>query len=477
MPILFQPNPLLGSDSYKFTHYPQYPWDTEYVYSYMCSRGGMWKRALWTGLQGILKNQFVGQFFNEQNVIHAADWSAKHFGDPTVFNFKGWMRMLEKHGGRLPIRIRAVPEGTLVPQRQVMMTIENTDKEFPWITNWTETRLMRMWYPVTVGTLSFMIRQTIGKDLVRTGNPDLIDYKLHDFGDRGVSSEVSAAIGGAAHLFNFHGTDTPEAIQWLQQYYGASMPGNSIPAMEHSTVTSWGKDHEIDAYRNMLRKFPNGLVACVVDSYDTMNAVDKIFGEELRAEVLRRNGTTVLRPDSGDPCVVLDDMFISLAEKFGYETNAKGWKVLNPSVRAIQGDGVNYQNIERINGVLTRAGWSMDNWAYGMGGALLQQQNRDTLRFAIKCCAINRAGIWHDVYKDPKTDPSKASIGGRLSLVDRSTDGSGDFVTMKDPNAYGNVLETIFEDGDLKVETTYDEVWNRCRKSDFYVEAAQEQFA
>ncbi len=477
MPTPFNPNPVLGSDSYKFTHYPQYPKDTRRVYSYMCSRGGFWPHGLWTGLQGILINQFEGKFFNEQNVKDAAAWSAKHFFNDKIFNYKGWMRLLEKHGGILPLRIRAVPEGTLVPKKNVLMTIENTDDEFYWLTNWAETRLMRMWYPVTVGTLSFEIRQAIGKDLVRTGTPGLIDYKLHDFGDRGVSSETSAALGGAAHLFNFHGTDTPEAIQWLQQYYGADMPGNSIPAMEHSTVTSWGKEHEVDAYRNMLTTFPTGLVACVIDSYDTHNAVDKIFGEELREMVLRRNGTVVLRPDSGIASVVLDDMFNSISDKFGFETNDKGWKVLPSQIRAIQGDGVNYQTILGINASLIRNGWSMDNWAYGMGGALLQQQNRDTMRFAIKCCAIDRGGVWHDVFKDPTTDHSKASIGGRLSLVDRSVNGDGDFVTVRDPNAYGNVLQTVFEDGELTARVTYDEVWNRTRSFDRYEAEAEEAFA
>lgn len=478
MPTPFNPNPVLGSDGYKFTHYPQYPGDTRFVYSYLSARGGFWKKALFTGLQGMLISQFEGKFFTRENVEDAAKFSAKYFGNPKIFNYQGWLRLLEKHEGRLPLRIRAVPEGTLVPVKNVLMTIENTDEEFYWITNWAETRIMRMWYSISVGTLSFMIRQAIGKDLMRTCGSDAgLEYKLHDFGDRGVTCDLQAAIGGAAHLFNFHGTDTPEAIQWLQQFYGADMPGSSIPAMEHSTVTSWGKDHEFEAYRNMLTQFPDGLVACVVDSYDTMNAVDKIFGEQLREMILRRNGTVVLRPDSGDPTVVLEDMFNSIAEKFGFETNSKGWKVLPSQVRAIQGDGVNYQNILRINSSLIRAGWSMENWAYGMGGALLQQQNRDTMRFAIKCCAIDRGGIWHDVYKDPATDHSKASIGGRLSLVDRSVDGSGDFVTVQDPSAYGNILQTVFEDGKITVRTTFDEVWNRCRANDYYVEEAVEAYA
>ena len=152
----------------------------------------------------------------------------------------------------------------------------------------------------------------------------------------------------------------------------------------------------------MLHKSPTALTACVIDSYDTHNAVANIFGGELREEVLRRPGTVVLRPDSGDPVVVIEDIFNAVAEKFGFETNTKGWKVLPQQLRVIQGDGVNYQNILRINSALTRAGWSMDNWGYGMGGALLQQQNRDTMRFAIKCSAIDRAGSLAQGQQEPE---------------------------------------------------------------------------
>ena len=482
MPKALDLNPLLLTDSYKPSHWYQIPPDTQYVYSYLESRGGFWKKTLFTGLQGILKANFVGTFFTKDNVEQAKAFSAEHYGRDDVFNYAGWMRMLEKHGGKLPLRIRAPKEGTLIPVKNALMTIENTDPEFPWLTNWAETILLQVWYPITVGTLSFMIRQAIGKGLVRTAGSDLgLDFKLHDFGYRGVSSIQSAAIGGASHLFNFHGTDTMAAIPYIQQFYNTkAMPGFSIPAMEHSTVTSWGQEHEEDAYRNMLVKNPKGLAACVVDSYDTHNAVNVIFGDDLRELVLRRDGTVVLRPDSGDPTVVIEDIYNSVAEKFGFEVNKKGWKVLPQQIRVIQGDGVNYQNILRINSHLIRAGWSMENLAYGMGGALLQQQNRDTQRMAIKASAINRHGVWMDVHKDPKTDPGKASKAGRFSLVDRSVDGRGDFVTVAEPNggdSYGNVLETVFLDGELKSEQTYEQVWARCRENDSFVEEVNEAFA
>jgi nicotinamide phosphoribosyltransferase len=468
MPQRLRFNPLLQTDSYKLSHWWQYPPDARHVYSHLMSRGGFFPHTLFFGLQYILKTYFEGVIFNHEDISNARADANVHFGSDSVFNTKGWTDLLWKHHGKLPLKIRAVPEGTVVPIKNVLMTIENTDPEFPWLTNWAETMLLQVWYPITVATLSFEIKQAIGKDLVRTGTPELLPFKLHDFGYRGVSSQETAAIGGAAHLVNFQGTDTLAAIALLQQYYKAAMPGFSIPAMEHSTVTSWGEEHEADAYRNQLEKSKTPLTACVIDSYDTHNAVANIFGGELREQVLRRPGTVVLRPDSGDPVVVLEDIFNAVAERFGFETNVKGWKVLPSCIRAIQGDGVNYQNILRINSHLIRAGWSMDNLAYGMGGALLQQQNRDTMRFAIKCSAIDRGGVWHEVHKNPKTDPSKASLGGKLNLVAVNDH----FVTVQsdDELAYGSVMETVFLDGELKKEYTLDEIRARAAQFDRYME-------
>lgn len=468
-------NPLLQTDSYKLTHWWQYPPDTQYVYSYLSSRGGFFKNTLFFGLQGILKEYFCGKVFDLADIEEAKHLATLHFGSDAVFNYKGWRRLLEKHNGWLPLRIRAVPEGTVVSTKNALMTIENVDPEFPWLTNWAETILLQVWYPITVATLSFEIKQAIGRDLVRTGDPKLLPFKLHDFGYRGVSSPQTAARGGAAHLVNFMGTDTLAGIMYLRQYYGADMAGFSIPAMEHSTVTSWGREHERDAYTNMLRRTPpNMMAACVIDSYDSHAAVEEIFGGSLREEIMRRGATVVLRPDSGDPTVVLEDIFNIIAEKYGFETNAKGWKVLPTCIRAIQGDGVNYQNILRINSHLTRAGWSMDNWAYGMGGALLQQQNRDTMRFAIKCSAICRNGVWHDVSKSPATDASKASIGGRFSLINNGDDR---FVTLaeKDGNdLYGNLLRPVFLEGKLLNEDNLTTIRDRAASFDRYEEEVAE---
>lgn len=406
-----------------------------------------------------MKANFAGKVFTAEDIEEAGKFADKHFGgNPKCFNYAGWKSLYGKYGGVLPLRIKAVKEGSVVAAQNAMITIENTDPEFYWLTNWAETVLLQVWYPVTVATLSRAIKQIIGEALVRTGDPSLLSYKLHDFGFRGVSSRESAAIGGAAHLFNFLGTDNLAAIELLQQYYGAEMPGLSIPASEHSTLTAWGREHEVDAFENMLNNVPEGIVACVSDSYDVYKAVRDLWGGKLRAQVMERNGTLVIRPDSGDAVTVLEQLFNIAADRFGYEVNHKGWKVISPQVRFIQGDGVNYHTIQNMIFQLTRNGWSMDNWSFGMGGALLQQINRDTLRFALKCSAIDINGQWHDVYKQPITDPRKDSRAGRFVVLKEGDE----FTTIKvDGDASTRVddqLEIVLENGELRREQTLDEI-------------------
>jgi nicotinamide phosphoribosyltransferase len=472
MPRPLRRNPILRTDSYKLTHWRQYPKDTEFIVSYLESRGGMFNRTQQVGAQYYTQSYLEGEVFTQEHVEHARAFCRKHFGNDFCFNYAGWTSLRKKHGGRLPLRIRAIPEGHLVEGHNALVTVENTDPEFYWLTNWAETLLLKIWNTISVATQAREIRQIIGRALVRTGDPKLVDFALHDFGYRGVSSEETAALGGFAHLINFHGTDNPAGIELAQQFYKADMPGIAPPASEHSTITTWGQENEGLAYKNMLDQYPEGLVACVSDSYDIYNAVSNLWGGLLRDRVMERKGTLVIRPDSGDPVTVLENVFNALWEKFGGEVNAKGWKVLSPCVRVIQGDGVNYHTIQNMISQLTRKGWSMDNFCFGMGGALLQQLNRDTLRFAFKCSAIRRAGVWHDVHKDPKTDPTKASKGGRF-YVSRS---SGKFTTIPIVDdkviQVDDQLHTIFLNGDVTEEYTLDEIRKRSQTYDDFRQAA-----
>lgn len=472
---MFQPSNLIRSDSYKWSQWNQLPPDTTGTYSYQESRGGMFDRVQMQGLQYYTENYLKGRFFTPDEVDETDRLAEQHFGRNDVFNRNGWMQLFAKHGGKLPLHIRAIPEGHMVDVHNALFTVESTDPEFAWLTNWIETLLMKVWYPVTVGTLSWHLRQSIGKALAKTGTVESILYKLYDFGYRGVSSEESAAIGGMAHLMNFNSSETPIAIPYMGRFYGEPnpAPGSAIPAMEHTTVIAWGEKFEAEAFKNMLRQYPVGMVAGVSDTYDIKNAVENIWGRELRDEVISRKGTLVVRPDSGDPLEIVLMVLNILGDRFGYDNNQKGYKILPPSVRVIQGDGINYHSINQIIRGVTESGWSLDNLVFGMGGALLQQVNRDTQRFAYKLSAIKRGDVWHDVRKNPKSDPSKASKGGRFAVKNTS----GRFITipahrtgnygLEIPEP-GDMLESVFLNGDVLTKYTRDEIRKRAFSYDTF---------
>ena len=246
-------NPILNVDSYKTSHYLQYPPGTEMVSSYIESRGGDYDATVFFGLQLFLKSRFDCRVTTAD--IEEAEAVLTAHGMP--FNRAGWEYIVETHEGRLPLFIEAVPEGSLVPVSNVLVQVHNTDPNCAWLTSYVETTLLRaVWYPTTVATRSHACRCMIAAALEKTADTlDSLEFRLQDFGARGASSQETAAIGGAAHLLNFQGTDNLSGVMALREYYGADMPGVSIPAAEHSTITCWGPDREGDAYANMLAQF------------------------------------------------------------------------------------------------------------------------------------------------------------------------------------------------------------------------------
>jgi nicotinamide phosphoribosyltransferase len=454
-------NIILDCDSYKASHWLQYPPKTTSVFSYIESRGGRDSETVVFGLQYFLK-RYLSRPVTQDNVDEAAAFYAAH-GEP--FNKEGWDHIVKDHGGKLPLRIRAVPEGTVVPTLNALVTVENTCPQCFWTTSWIETMLLRVWYPITVATESRHIKKLIMSFLEKTSDDPRgeINFKLHDFGARGVSSQESAAIGGAAHLVNFMGSDTVVGVMTANRYYKTPMAAFSIPAAEHSTITSWGKENEAEAYRNMLRNFakPGALVAVVSDSYDIYNACEHIWGETLRQEVKDSGAIVVVRPDSGHPPTVVLNCLRLLESKFGSTVNSKGYKVLN-NVRVIQGDGINRDSIYAILDAAVKAGFSATNIAFGMGGALLQQHNRDTQKFAMKCSHIVADGLEIDVFKEPVTDSGKRSKKGRLDLeVFEGRFTTGRVPVGKEKLPY-SIMETVFLDGEVLKEYTLDEVRARA---------------
>jgi nicotinamide phosphoribosyltransferase len=439
-------NPLLLTDSYKLTHWKQYPPDTTGIYSYFESRGGAFAQTVFFGLQYILRRHFE-TLITDEMVDSARQLSRRHFG-ADHFNEAGWRHVVRDHGGMLPLRIKAVPEGTPVDVRNVLMTVENTCPRCFWVPNYFETVLVHAWYPTTVATQGREIKKVILQYLERTGDPALLPFKLHDFGYRGVSSVESAGIGGAAHLVNFHGTDTLAALDVVANYYGDPCAGVSVPAAEHSTITAWGREQEVEAYRNMLEAYPEGICSVVSDSYDIMVAVRELWGTQLKDRVLQRDGVLVVRPDSGDPRTMCLEVLEGLGEKFGASINGKQYKVLHPKVRVIYGDRMDRRSIPEVLQHLELHRWSADNITFGSGGANLQKLDRDTCQFAFKCSAVRRGGVWHDVYKQPKDMPEKNSKKGRLALVNPQP---GVWRTIAEADVAGSghddQLRAVYENG------------------------------
>lgn len=406
-------NLILNTDSYKASHFLQYPPRTAAVNSYIEARPvAGFDEVVFFGLQMFIQ-EYLMTPITRADIDEAEEVLTAH-GLP--FNRVGWEIIVDEYAGYLPVVIEALPEGSVVPTGTPLVQVRNVDHRLAWLPGYIETMLLRaVWYPSTVATNSREVKKTIWKYLEETCDDPAgqIDFKLHDFGARGTAAYEQAGIGGCAHLVNFKGTDTLTGLLYARDYYGEPMAGFSIPAAEHSTITSWGQDREEQAYRNMLQQFPTGLVAVVSDSYDIEHAVKNLWGRNLKAEVLDRNGVLVVRPDSGDPVEQVINTLQSLAEAYSVTKNSKGYDVLNPKVRVIQGDGVDAAEIGHILNVMKACGWSAENVAFGMGAGLLQHVNRDTLRFAMKASAIqDDDGVWRGVNKMPKTDPGKASKRG-----------------------------------------------------------------
>jgi nicotinamide phosphoribosyltransferase len=441
-------NLILSTDSYKSSHFLQYPPDTTGLFSYFESRGGQYDQLVFFGLQYIL-DEYLTDPVTIGDVAEAEQFFLTH-GEP--FNRNGWVHIVRDHGGLMPVVIKAPEEGSVIPTHMPLLTVESTCPKCAWVVNYLETILVRLWYPITVATLSWHAKKSIMEMLYKTSDAprDEIGFKLHDFGARGVSSGESAAIGGAAHLVNFMGSDTVEGVLLANRVYNnGAMSAFSIPAAEHSTITSWGRDREKEAYENMLDQFakPNALVAVVSDSYNLWNALDNLWGGSLKEKIQKSGATVVIRPDSGTPHEIVLACLQKLDAKFGSTQNKKGYKVLN-NVRVIQGDGINPRSITEILATAARGGYSATNIAFGMGGGLLQQCNRDTLRFAFKASAVcNTANGWRSVNKDPITDPGKASKAGRQMLfIDQ-----GKYVTGLDTDVWKDrkveMLHEVYRDG------------------------------
>lgn len=457
-------NFILLTDSYKLTQWPMYPDDTENISSYFQSRpGAKYPYTVVFGLQMILKRYFEGVVVTKEDVDLAEAFSDAHFGQK-LFNRAMWDRIVNVHGGKLPIRIKCAPEGLPVPTDNILFYVEATDNHCAALVSPCETILTHFWHSSNVATISRDLRVFFSKHFAKTVDEDqmfLLSFMLHDFGFRGVSSVESAGTGGAGHLVNFMGTDTIIGITYAQRYYGAGMAGFSVPASEHSVMCSKGKKGELSMIRRLIQKYPKGILSVVSDSYSIVKVLTEYL-PELRDEILARDGKFVVRPDSprfkGDTAA---DQILWIAQQleltFGSTVNKKGYRILNPKVGIIYGDGLTADEIKEAVELLVGNGWAASTCVFGMGGGLLQKHNRDTQRNAFKCSAQYRDGEWIDNQKQP-LDITKASKKGRMKLVWSEGSHGKTLITVPITDEREDVLVTVFEGGKLVKEWTWDEV-------------------
>lgn len=452
-------NFILKTDSYKLTHHAMYPDNTEFVYSYFEARkGAKYDATTFFGLQSILEG-LTGAVVTQADLDEAVALADVHLG-PGLFNKAGWQYIIDVHGGRLPLEIRAVPEGKRIPVNNVLMTVVNTDPECFWLTNFVESCLVHVWYPSTVATLSNEVKRTLLNYLaVQGSDPETVNFMLHDFGYRGATTDSAAAIGGAAHLVNFMGTDTLPAMELALKSYGADLNSLafSVPASEHSVMTAQGRDGEYAVLGQLINNYPGGILSVVADSYDIYAFVNEVVAR--KDQILAREGRFVVRPDSitakhDSPESLMLWIVETLWAGFGGTTTSAGFRVLNDQVRVLWGDGIDSNGIRTIANHLHQNGWAVENCVFGMGGGLLQKMNRDTQRFAFKSSAQYRDGVWHDVQKDP-LDSSKSSKAGRLKLIHPVGE---PYRTVREEEPGEDLLELVFLNGDLVRNQTFAEI-------------------
>jgi len=466
---------ILDTDSYKFSH-PQQTHDSiESMYSYAEARA-KGEFTIFMGLQPILKT--LQQKITPEDVLEAKEYNEFH---GTPFEYDDWMYIATELEGKLPIRIRAIPEGTKVPTQNVLFTLESTDPRIPTLGGHLETALMRCWYSSNIATESYKIKQILLGYAEETQDNPNVDYSLHNFGSRGSSSAESAMLGGMAHLTQFKGTDNFTSIKGVAELYGMKDRkgeiGHSIRASEHSQVTSYAGTFEdkfigeMEFVENFILKSKGALlIACVADSYDYLRFVDAVTSyNDFKIRELIENPeypTFVIRPDSGIPAEIIPQT-LDIMEKneVKFTTNDKGFKVWD-SYSIIWGDGICEDEIKIMLDILKERGYSSECLSFGMGGALMAgndttSNNRDTQAWAIKCSSATlKDGTEIDVYKDPITAPNKKSKKGKVSTY-RRKDGTY-FVDLQGKKFTDaeDALVTVFENGEILKEYNFEEVRN-----------------
>lgn len=482
-------------DFYKLAHRPMYPRGMQTVYSTWTPRATRMKNVneiVAFGNQAFIKDKLISlmnkNFFNRPKEQVMAEFKRiiKYtLGDPNPDT----SHLEELHDlGYLPLSIKALPEGTVVPLRVPTLTIQNTDPRFFWLTNYIETLAScELWQASTSATIAREYRRILDKAAMETvGNTDFVMFQGHDFSMRGMSSLSSAISSGMGHLLSFVGTDTVPAIQAAEYLYKANVEkelvGTSIPASEHSIQCAYEDDMEY--FRRLINEVhPNGFVSIVSDGYDFWDVIGRVI-PALKEDILARKGgpvgdKVVIRPDSGDPVLIVcgdpDAPKGSLEHKgavealwdiFGGTVTEKGYKLLDSHIGLIYGDAITLLRAQEIVDCLKAKGFASINVVFGIGSYTYQYNTRDTFGYALKStmCVIN--GDEKQIFKDPKTDNGikKSQKGRVVVLKDKNSLKFMDGLSLND-NVAGDQLREVFRDGKLLIDESFEEIRARLKAS------------
>lgn len=488
-------NPLTAIDFYKADHRRQYPSGTEYVYSNFTPRSsrlapvleGFDDRVVFIGLQGYIKRVLIDSWNRRFFQKNKSDVIARY--KERMDNALGVDAVPVDHLealhdlGYLPLRIKALPEGSRVNIKVPMFTVVNTLPEFYWLTNYIETSISaEVWKPCTTATIAYEYKRLLTEYAIRTGAPlEFVPLQGHDFSFRGMSGRMDAAQSGIGHLSAFIGTDTVAAIDYAEDYYNADgVIGVSVPATEHSVMCMGTRQGEIETFKRLINElYPTGIVSIVSDTWDFWQVITD-YTVQLKEDILSRKENSlglakvVFRPDSGDPVKVIcgdpqaepgspqfKGAVECLWEIFGGTETSEGYKVLNERVGLIYGDSITLDRAKAILEGMEAKGFASNNIVFGIGSYTYQHLTRDNFGFAMKATWGQVNGEARQIFKDPLTDKGEKKSAKGLIRVERSDDGFSLFDQQTSEQEQGGVLQTVFEDGELIRETDLEQIRER----------------
>lgn len=482
-------NALYLTDGYKLSHHQMYPEGTTMIYSNLTPRSTKYapfhtKNVVVFGVQmALLKltEMFNENFFNknskEEALVEIRNSFSTYFGDRyDISHFEKLYNL-----GYLPIEVRSLPEGSLCPIGFPVLTVRNTHPDFAWLTNYLETILLALlWKPISVATVAKNYKDMLEFYANETDNENVsaVDYQAHDFSMRGLSGIDSIGECGAAFLTSFKGSDSLPAINTIEKYYSyTNFPCNSVKATEHSVATSnilyIAKRDNVDTREaekrfmiDFINKNPKGIVSYVADSFDYWEVISGIL-PEIKDLILARDGKFVLRPDSGDIVETTIESVVRLWDIFGGSLNSQGYKVLNPKIGLIYGDGMTAERVSDICQGLRNKGFASTNVVLGIGAySLSGQLTRDSFGQAFKCTAVEIYGEIIPIYKKPKTDGSKSSAKGLLKIVKENDKlVLKQDVLMEELDHSDNEMRLVYRDGKMRIVENFDTIKNRLNET------------